>query len=434
MNLLVLTGKLRRVGKVFGLISQAANKKFGGWLLCGGLALSAGLAQGQEPQAEPGAELREFEQCRAELGKKARADGVSQTVVNTSLAKVEFLPKVIELDRQQPEFTTTFADYFNRRVNEQRIRQGRALLAEHNLLLQRVAGQYGVAPQYIVAFWGLETNFGSFFGRMPVLSSLATLACDPRRSEYFSREFVNALRIIDEGAVAPERMEGSWAGAMGHVQFMPSNYLRYAVDYDGDGRRDLWNSLPDAFASAANFLQQLGWQPGARWGREVRLPKDFPYLDAGLDTRKPLAEWRTMGVRQAGGGTLPVADFTASLLVPAGHRGPAFLVYDNFRVIMRWNQSEFYALSVGHLADRIAGAGGLQQSIPEDAPRLNRAQVMQLQEALNAKGFDSGTPDGILGRATRRAVRAYQADQKMIADGFADTEVLERLGVTLSPR
>lgn len=386
--------------------------------------LMAGGAYGDEGAS--------FDECVKRLGERARSEGVKQAVLDSSLAKVQHSARVIELDRQQPEFTTTFADYFNRRVTEQRVQQGRALLAEHNVLLQRIAKEYGVPAQYLVAFWGLETNFGSFFGRMSVLDSLATLACDARRSTYFTGELISALRIIEEGAVAPERMEGSWAGAMGHVQFMPSVFMRYAVDYDGDGRRDLWGSLPDALASGANFLSHLGWQTGARWGREVHLPKDFPYLEAGLDTRKPLAEWEALGVRHAGGGPLPLADFSASLLVPAGHSGPAFLVYDNFNVIMGWNRSEYYGIAVGRLADRIAGGGRLVQAPPEDAPRLSRAQVIQLQETLASKGFESGEADGIMGPATRRALRGYQAEQKMIADGFAGAKVLEHLGLNLN--
>lgn len=393
------------------------------WLLSAGLLVASGFCYGEEPAT--------FAQCVTQLQEQARAEGIAPAVIEGSLAKVNYSARVIELDQQQPEFTTTFADYFGRRVTDQRIQQGRQLLAEHSELLQNVSSKYGVPAQYLVAFWGLETNFGGFFGRMPVLDSLATLACDPRRSGYFTRELMAALRVVQEGAITPARMEGSWAGAMGHVQFMPSVFLQYAVDYDGDGKRDLWGSLPDALASAANFLQHLGWQTGERWGREVQLPQDFPYTEAGLDTRKPLRDWRNLGVRRADGGPLPVADMSASLLVPAGHRGPAFLAYNNFKIIMRWNQSEFYAIAVGHLADRIAGAGGLHQPPPQDAPRLSRTQVIKLQETLNAKGFDSGEADGILGPATRRALRQYQAEQEMIADGFPSRSVLEKLGIVV---
>ncbi len=373
----------------------------------------------------------EFDRCIAVLGERAQAEGISPSVIEDSLVLAKLSPRVLELDRRQPEFTTSFAQYFNTRVNAQRIEQGRRLLAEHRELLDRLAHQYGVPPQYLVAFWGLETNFGSYFGRMAVLDSLATLACDTRRSEYFTGELISALRIIDEGSITAERMEGSWAGAMGHVQFMPSAFLQYAVDYDGDGRRDLWGSLPDAMASASHFLQQLGWETGTRWGREVRLPEGFPYVQAGLESRRTLAEWAELGVRRADGSPLPVVEgMEAAVLVPAGHRGPAFLVYHNFNVIMRWNRSEFYALAVGRLADRINGAGGLYQPPPEDAPRLHRDQVISLQSKLNEKGFEAGKADGILGPATRRALSQYQASQNMIADGFPGREVLERLGVS----
>ncbi|HEY7883681.1 MAG TPA: lytic murein transglycosylase [Cellvibrionaceae bacterium] len=372
----------------------------------------------------------DFDRCIANFSTTARAEGISQSVIDKSLAVASLSPRVLELDRQQPEFTTTFADYFNTRVNAQRIQQGRKLLAQHRSLLNEIYAQYGVPPQYLVSFWGLETNFGGFFGRMSVLDSLATLACDTRRSTYFTGELMSALRIIDEGSITAERMEGSWAGAMGHVQFMPSVFLQYAVDYDGDGRRDLWGSLPDAMASASNFLKGIGWETGTRWGREVRLPENFPYLQAGLNNRKHLAEWSELGVRQIDGSALPVVEgMEASLLVPSGHKGPAFLVYSNFGVIMRWNRSEFYALAVGHLADRINGAGGLYQPPPEDAPRLHRDQVISLQTRLNEKGFDAGEADGILGPATRRAISEFQQDLGMIADGFPGAQVLIALGV-----
>lgn len=373
----------------------------------------------------------EFTLCLTRLGERAKVEGISDATVTQSLLKANYNPRVIELDRQQPEFTTTFADYLNRRVTDQRVAQGRELLARHRALFSRITQDYGVPPHYLVAFWGLETNYGSYFGKMSVVDSLSTLACDERRSNYFAGELMAALRILDEGAIAPDKMEGSWAGAMGHTQFMPSAFLRYAVDYDGDKKRDLWNSTPDAMASAARFLQSLGWQQADRWGREVKLPDNFPYLEAGLNQRKPLAEWQKLGVRQTNGAALPTADMQASLLVPAGHRGPAFLVYDNFNVIMRWNRSEYYALAVGYLADRIAGTGKLMQAPPEDAPRMNRAQVMTLQQQLNEKGFDAGTPDGILGPGTRRAVSQFQHQQGMIADGFVDKKILDALGVAL---
>lgn len=371
----------------------------------------------------------EFPACITLLSEKAKAAGIAPQVIDTSLGRAKFNARVLELDRQQPEFTTTFADYLNRRVTEQRIEQGRKLLVEHRTLLDKVAQQYGVPVQYLVSFWGLETNYGSFFGKMSVVDSLATLACDARRSEYFTGELIAALRILEEGAIKPERMEGSWAGAMGHVQFMPSAFLRHAVDYDGDKKRDLWNSVPDAMASAANFLQSLGWQTGSRWGREVTLPDGFDYLEAGLNNHKSLADWQKLGVRQANGSALPQVDLKASLLVPAGHQGPAFLVYQNFNVIMGWNRSEYYAIAVGHLADRIISGGKLVQPPPTDAPRLRRDQVIQLQEKLLEAGIDVGEADGIFGPATRRALGELQQQKGMIADGFPGAKVLTLLGV-----
>lgn len=388
-----------------------------------------------DPQTQAAAPLTEeeaFTQCRVALVAQAEAQKISRATIDEALAKVQFSARVIELDRQQPEFTTTFADYLNRRVTPARVAQGRELLQQHRPLLDRASTQYGVPVQYLVAFWGLETNYGSFFGKMSVLDSLSTLACDPRRSDYFTAELMDALRILDEGAIKPERMEGSWAGAMGHVQFMPSAFLRHAVDYDGDGKRDLWGSIPDAMGSAAHFLQNLGWERGSRWGREVKLPTGFAYLEAGLKNHKPLQEWHQLGVRQANGNALPKADIKAALLVPAGHQGPAFLVYDNFNVIMGWNRSEFYALAVGHLADRIIGAGELYQSPPTDAPRLHRDQVINLQEKLQQAGIELGEADGIFGPASRRALSEYQQARGLIADGFPSTKVLELLGVDLN--
>jgi len=375
---------------------------------------------------------KEFSACLVTFSAKAKAEGISQNTINNSLSKAKLNTQVLQLDRKQPEFTTSFADYFNRRVTEQRVAQGRALLVKHKDLLARVEQEYGVPAAYLVSFWGLETNYGSYFGNIPVIDSLATLACDTRRSTFFTIELINALRILDEGAIAPGKMIGSWAGAMGHVQFMPSSFLKNAIDFDGDHKRDLWNSTPDAMGSAANFLKNLGWKTQGRWGREVKLPKDFPFLEAGLKNNKSIADWTKLGVTRADNSPLPQADMNASLLVPSGHEGPAFLVYDNFNVIMRWNRSEFYAIAVGQLADQIAGGGKLLQPPPVDAPRLHRDQVIALQQQLNNKGFNLGTPDGILGPATRRAIGEFQHQQGMIADGFPGTHVLGLLGIKVA--
>ncbi|MFW5824004.1 MAG: lytic murein transglycosylase [Marinobacter sp.] len=394
-----------------------------------GLATAAMLMAGAVA-GEPGEprQPENFSQCLRDIEQRAVDEGVSRQLASGVLAEAEFLPRVIELDRRQPEFTTTFADYLGLRVNEDRIEKGRDMLAEHRQLLARVSAETGVPPAYLVAFWGLETNYGSYFGKMPVPSALATLACDQRRSAYFSEELISALKILDEGAIDPAQMEGSWAGAMGHVQFMPSVFLRYATDADDDGRRDLWNSIPDAMMSAGRFLESMGWDPDYRWGREVLLPDDFDYSLTG-EGRFPLSRWNELGVTDVHGNPLPDEPIDARLVVPSGHRGPAFLAYDNFRVIMGWNRSEYYAIAVGHLADRIAGAGRLKNPPPADAPTLARDDVIKLQEVLNERGFDAGKPDGILGPGTRSAIRRYQEAEGLVADGFPGEELLERLDI-----
>ncbi|MTI78290.1 MAG: lytic murein transglycosylase [Marinobacter sp.] len=404
---------LRQGGVTRGLL-------FSGFLSC--LSLPA-IAQ-DSAEVEPAG----FAECKARLQEQAIAAGVSSKTASEVMSGVQHLARVIELDRRQPEFTTTFADYLNRRVNDARVNTGRELLQEHQGLLARVTRETGVPAPYLVAFWGLETNFGSYFGEMPVPSSLTTLACDPRRSTFFTEQLIAALRIIDEGAIPADQMEGSWAGAMGHVQFMPTVFLKHAVDADGDGRRDLWNSLPDAMMSAGRFLESMNWDGDYRWGREVLLPENFDYSLAD-GRRLPLEQWREMGITDAFGKPLAREPINAALVVPAGHRGPAFLAYHNFRVIMGWNRSEFYAIAVGHLADRIAGAGKLQNPPPEDAPALSRANIINLQKALQQRGYEPGNPDGIMGPATRSAIRQFQAANNLVADGYPGESVLAALEI-----
>ncbi len=372
----------------------------------------------------------DFAECLLRLEQTAVEEGVSPKTASEVMAKVRHVDRVIELDRRQPEFTTTFADYLNRRVNDSRIQKGRQLLETHRDLLSRVTRETGVPAPYIVAFWGLETNFGSYFGKMSVPDSLATLACDQRRSDFFTTQFVAALKIIDEGAIPADQMEGSWAGAMGNFQFMPTVFLKHAVDADGDGRRDLWNSLPDAMLSAGRFLKSMGWVDEYRWGREVILPGNFDFsLSDGR--RLPLTEWRNMGIKDAFGRPLAQADIKANLIVPASHRGPAFLVYENFKVIMGWNRSEFYAIAVGHLADRVAGAGGLAVPPPEDLPALSRDQVLKLQQMLADQGHYTSKIDGILGSGTRSAIRKFQSANIIVADGYPGPKVLKAAGIEL---
>jgi membrane-bound lytic murein transglycosylase B len=370
-----------------------------------------------------------FAECLQSLQARAAQEGISKSILESALAKAQFEQRVIDADRRQPEFTETLANYLKRRVTIERIERGRELLHTHRKLLQRVAREHGVQPHYVLAFWGLETNYGKNFGSIPVLNSLSTLACDERRSGYFTTELLSALRILDRGDVPAQAMVGSWAGAMGHMQFMPSAYLKHGIDGDGDGRIDLWGSVADALLSAGRFLHSLGWQEGVRWGREVLLPKGFAFEQAGMDQLRSLAQWRALGVRDVNGNALPPMDLQASLLVPAGHRGPAFLVYENFRVMMRWNRSELYALAVGLLADRIVGGPELRRPPPADAPRLYREQVVALQTKLTELGFDAGDPDGVLGPGTRKAIREFQRSRNLVADGYPDAEVLAALGI-----
>jgi membrane-bound lytic murein transglycosylase B len=306
------------------------------------------------------------------------------------------------------------------------VARGRSLLQEHRELLEEVNQRYGVRPHYLAAFWAIESNFGRNTGGFSVLQALATLAFDPRRADFFREQLLIALKIIDEGHISSADMTGSWAGAMGQLQFMPTIFDSYAIDGDGDGRVDIWNSLPDIFYSAANFLNQSGWQGGERWGREILLPSDFDYSLSGLMTRKTVNEWSEFGVTQVSGDKLPNALMSASIVLPAGASGPAFLAYSNYRVTLAYNPSTFYALTVGHLADRFSGGGEIQR-MPIDEEALSRTDITILQRLLNEKGYDSGQPDGRVGRQTRAAIRTYQGDIGLPMDSYASRALLERL-------
>ena len=370
------------------------------------------------------ADNSQFKECITRIGLQAKNIGISDRTVQRILSKATYLQRVIELDRHQPEFTQTFASYFNTRINDERIQRGRELLARYDTLLNQIQQETGVPAQYLISFWGLETNYGSYFGDWQVTDSLATLACDQRRSNFFTQELLNAMRIIDAESISPDQMIGSWAGAMGHMQFMPSTFLNYAKDVDGDGRRDIWGSIPDALGSAANFLRKLGWVPGLSWGQEVRLPPAFDYSLAGKDQMLSQEEWARSGITPVSGIPLAPLEQKATLIVPSGYQGPAFLVSKNFYILMRWNRSEFYALSVGHLADRIAGAAPLQRTPPLDTVKITREQVRQLQMDLSILGIDAGEADGVMGSATRQAISRFQKKTQRIADGHLDITLL----------
>ena len=358
---------------------------------------------------------------------EARANGISETTLELAFAGVEPNPRVVELDNSQPEFTRQIWDYLDSAVSDARVARGRELYAQYADVLNQVSARFGVQPQYVVAIWGIESNFGANFGDFSVIRSLATLAYDGRRSAFFRRHLMAALEILESGDISADRMLGSWAGAMGHTQFMPTAFLQYAYDFDGDGRRDIWGSPNDALASTANYLSDKGWVLGERWGREVQLPADFDYALADGETERTLAGWSGLGVLAADGTALPVADMQAALIVPAGSRGPAFLLYANFDVIKAYNNATAYALAVGHLGDRIAGGGPFLASWPRDLAPLSRDENFELQERLTSLGYDLGTVDGIVGPATRSALRAFQSDQGLTADGFPTPDVLNLL-------
>ncbi|SDO15407.1 lytic murein transglycosylase [Halomonas shengliensis] len=367
-----------------------------------------------------------FDAWLSRFRREARAEGISAATLERALASLRYRPRVIELDRSQPEFVRPIWQYLDSAVSARRVTSGRQRLAEHRDTARRMEARYGVPAEVIVAIWGIESNYGGNFGDFSTLEALATLAYDGRRRDFARGELLAALRIIEAGDIAPERMLGSWAGAMGHTQFIPSSFAAYAVDGDGDGRRDIWGSIPDVMASTANYLARAGWQEGQPWGVEVTLPEGFDYAQTELSHRRPAREWAALGVRPVGGGTLPAFD-AAAVITPAGAAGPAFLVGPNFRAILRYNNATSYALAVGSLADEIAGREGIVGGWPRDEQPLARTQVREMQRELNARGFEVGTPDGILGPNTRRGLREYQAAIGEVPDGFATRRLLERL-------
>lgn len=362
---------------------------------------------------------------------EAAQKGISETTLVSAIDSIIPIPRVIELDRKQPEFTQTFWKYLDSAVSEARVKDGAARLAANKDLLQKLEKKYGVPGRFLVAFWGLETNYGRNLGGFRVVTALATLAYDGRRSTFFRTELLNALSIIDKGHITADKMVGSWAGAMGQTQFMPSTFLRHAVDETGDGHIDVWSQTPDALGSGANYLRDLGWDGKWSWGREVRLPKGFDLTLASLDsgaaeTTKPLGSWAALGITRTDGKPLPKQDLKAALLLPAGVNGPAFLVYDNFRIILKWNRSISYALAIGHLSDRITGGPAFVGTRVDEEP-LPREQVLGLQLALKKLGYLEAEPDGTLGSGTRRALRKYQVSCKLPADGYANAAIIKSI-------
>lgn len=391
--------------------------------LAGGAALAnQQLMTEVDARAASEVSYANFQQWLQEFRRHAASEGISEATLRNALDNVRYRERVIELDRFQPEFVRPIWEYLDTAVSSTRIDNGREKLADHRDTAMEMQQRFGVPAEIIVAIWGIESNYGSNFGDFSTLEALATLAYDGRRRDFARGELMAALRIIDQGDIAADQMKGSWAGAMGHTQFIPSSFEAYAVDGDGNGKRDIWGSIPDVMASTANYLARAGWQTGQPWGTEVRLPEGFDYAQT---ERLSSAEWHQQGVR-AIQGELPNFD-SAAIVIPSGANGPAFLAGPNFRAILRYNNATSYALAVAKLGDAIAGRGGIEQSWPRDQATLTRDDVQELQRRLNQVGYSVGGADGVMGPNTRQGLRNFQRDQGLIPDGFATQELLDQL-------
>ncbi len=358
----------------------------------------------------------------------ARAAGISRDTYDKAFAGITSPdPEVLKADANQAEFKQDIWDYLDRAVSDRRIENGLAMRKEHDAVFRQVEARFGVDRDIVLAIFGVETSFGKFKGDKKVIRSLATLASTGRRKSFGREQLISALKILEKGDTTPERMTGSWAGAMGFTQFIPTTYHLYAVDFTGDGRRDIWETLPDALASTANLLKKAGWRTGETWGYEVVVPKGFSRGIVGGKTRKTVSEWERLGITRVGGKPFPRPGDKAGLIQPGGAEGPGFLILHNFRAIMRYNAAYAYALGVGHLADRLKGYGPIQQSWPRKYPPMAEKDRIELQQRLTEKGYLQGVADGIIGSATVEALKTYQKKIGVAADGYPTMDMLERL-------
>jgi len=385
-------------------------------------AALASLATLATPGLVGPAEAQSFESFVAGLWPAASSAGVSRATFDRAFSGVQPNPRVIELSQRQPEFRRTLGDYVDVRASNKRVTNGRAAIREHAATFQAVQSRYVVPGEIVCSIWGNETSYGTSRGEHYVIQAMATLAAAGRRADFFRRELIAALRILQSGDTTPQNMIGSWAGAMGHVQFMPTSFHAFAVDFTGDGRRDIWTSIPDAMGSAANYLRRNGWQPGVPWGMEVHAPG----LPGNRGQRKSFDGWAASGVRRIGEGSL-AGGAEATLWKPAGEGGPHLLLTSNFNVIKRYNNADSYALAVAHLGDRIRGAGRFSKPWPPGEGGLTHADREEIQTRLNRLGFDLGDVDGILGDKSKQAVRTMQGRFGMPQTGEADRAFLERL-------
>lgn len=369
----------------------------------------------------------DFTRCLDQLRAPARAAKVQDEAFTRFTQGLQPDMSVIEKLNFQPEFKLPIWDYLAALVDDERVADGQARLAEHAALLEQVQQRHGVDPATVVAVWGVESNFGRNFGSYPLVQALGTLSCYGRRQAFFRGEFYATLRILQSGDIAPERLVGSWAGAFGHTQFMPSTFERLAVDGDGDGRRDLIDNTADALASTANFLQRAGWQAGQPWGFEVKLPEGFNASGEGRRIKRPISEWVARGLRRVNGSPLPQDLGPAGLLLPAGPQGPAFLVFKNFDALYSYNAAESYGLAIAHLSDRLRGAGPFATPWPTDDAGLSRAERRELQGLLVLRGHDIGAIDGALGERSRAAIRLEQQRLGQEATGRGGQKILRAL-------
>ncbi len=375
----------------------------------------------------PDVQFASFAAWKQDFRGRAIASGIRPQVFDTALSGVGINPEVERLDGQQAEFTKPLWAYLDGAASADRVGTGRAKRSQLAPTLTAIEDRYGVDQQVVLAIWGMETNYGSYRGSIPVVESLATLSYEGRRRAWAEEELLGALRILQAGDATPQQMVGSWAGAMGHTQFIPSSYLEHAVDFDGDGRRDVWGTDPtDALASTANYLRANGWRRGQPWGVEVRLPAGFDFAAADQSNRQPVGYWRSRGVTTVAGAALPDHG-TAAVIAPAGANGPAFALYENFFVIKTYNNATSYTIGVAHLGDRIMGGGPIQRPWPRHERELSRSEKVEMQERLMARGYDTGKTDGIVGPDTIRAIRQYQAAQGLVPDGFANAALLAKL-------
>ncbi|MGL4237329.1 lytic murein transglycosylase [Tabrizicola sp.] len=356
---------------------------------------------------------------------RAASRGISQGTIDAAFRGAGFLPEVIEKDRNQTEFKRSLEDYLNIAASDERVSLGRQKYSQYGSTLSAIESRYGVEGHVVAAVWGLESFFGTRRGNVPVISALSTLAYDGRRGEFFESQLVAALRILQAGDVAPGAMTGSWAGAMGHTQFIPTSFLEFAVDFTGDGRRDIWSEDPsDSLASTAAYLNRSGWTTGLPWGMEVTLPAGFNSGLLGRGKGKSAADWSALGVRAAGGGSL-----AGGSIIAGGNSGggPYFLLTQNFATILRYNNAQNYAIGVGHLSDRLLGRGAVQASFGPDAAGMTKADRQELQRLLTAAGFDTGGTDGVIGAKTKAAISAYEASVGLPVTGEPSMELLRRL-------